>query len=196
MVHVSVQSCQNLWCSTTASPEFPWSCFRNCWSTVSAALSGYAYSINWTVPYFFLSVISLCLLFDDGLYQPNFIKSKLLSKWTRIKCQNSSVSSRLLLNTDLDTSDYTFKFGLLRRKHFMNTTTCLLHQLLFFFMWHLDPPIEPEGVHHALALHLHLAPGFGEWPVAAISIHTHHQGSHNLYLERFEHMSDSDLGTQ
>ena len=102
MVHVSVQSCQNLWCSTTASPKFPWSCFRNCWSTVSAALSGYAYSINWTVPYFFLSVISLCLLFDDGLYQPNFIKSKLLSKWTRIKCQNSSVSSRLLLNTDLD----------------------------------------------------------------------------------------------
>ena len=139
MVHVSVQSCQNLWCSTTASPEFPWSCFRNCWSTVSAALSGYAYSINWTVPYFFLSVISLCLLFDDGLYQPNFIKSKLLSKWTRIKCQNSSVSSRLLLNTDLDTSDYTFKFGLLRGKHYMNTTTCLLHQLLFFFHVALRP---------------------------------------------------------
>ena len=63
-------------------------------------------------------------------------------------------------------------------------------------MWHLDPPIEPEGVHHALALHLHLAPGFREWPVAAISVHTHHQGSHILYLEGFEHMSDSDLGTQ
>ena len=153
-------------------------------------------------PIFFLSVISLCLLFDDGLYQPNFIKSKLLSKWTRIKCRNSSVSSRLLLNTDLDTSDYTFKFGLLRRKHFMNTTTCLLHQLLFFFQVALRPSHRARRCPSCPCP----SPPPGPWvwgmTMAAISIHTHHQGSHNncgshiLYLETFEHMSDSDLGTQ
>ena len=28
-----------------------------------------------------------------------------------------------------------------------------------------DPPVQPEGVHHALALHLHLSPVFLGWLV-------------------------------